>query len=243
MDEMMDFLLESDPVILRGQYQEMLGLYLLRNGLNEWIDWEKGEAHFDKDSFRKVIEATGRGNADVNQAFRLDESIGCGALREWWISEVPSKLGLLEDDAGKNNKAKVLFRAPGEGYEGAVIHGSGYLAISHVSETQKGAAEFYRYVFTMQENMNNWRYYKIAGQMPVVRSGLEEHLKIKENPEDELTRLIWDFVSGADQPMDDGMVQDVIWSELRPYLAGEITAEKAAEHVQNRVSIYLAEQG
>ena len=79
--------------------------------------------------------------------------------------------------------------------------------------------------------------------MPVVRSALEEHLKIKENPQDELTQMIWDFVSGADQLTDDMMVQNVIWSELQPYLNGDITSEKAAEYIQNRVSIYLAEQG
>ena len=102
---------------------------------------------------------------------------------------------------------------------------------------------FYRYLFALQGNLKNWRYYKVATNMPVVRSALEEHLKIKENPQDELTQMIWDFVSGADQLTDDMMVQNVIWSELQPYLNGDITSEKAAEYIQNRVSIYLAEQG
>ena len=35
----------------------------------------------------------------------------------------------------------------------------------------------------------------------------------------------------------------VVRSEAERYLAGEITAEKAAEYIQNRVSIMLAEKG
>ncbi len=38
-------------------------------------------------------------------------------------------------------------------------------------------------------------------------------------------------------------VFDVVMEEGARYFAGEITAEKAAEYIQNRVSIYLAEQG
>ena len=35
----------------------------------------------------------------------------------------------------------------------------------------------------------------------------------------------------------------VVEDEAFRYFSGEITAEKAAEYIQNRVSIYLAEQG
>ena len=38
-------------------------------------------------------------------------------------------------------------------------------------------------------------------------------------------------------------IQNVIREEAARYFKGEITAEKAAEYIQNRVSIYLAEQG
>ncbi len=79
--------------------------------------------------------------------------------------------------------------------------------------------------------------------MPVVRSALEEHLKIKVNPQDELTQMTWDFVSGADHLQYGVLVEQIIEEELGAFFRGEITAEKAAEYVQNRVSIYLAEQG
>ena len=38
-------------------------------------------------------------------------------------------------------------------------------------------------------------------------------------------------------------VYDVMVEEAYRYLAGVITAKQAADYVQNRVSLYLAEQG
>ena len=35
----------------------------------------------------------------------------------------------------------------------------------------------------------------------------------------------------------------VMREEVKRYFAGEITAEKAAEYIQNRISIMLAEKG
>ena len=124
------------------------------------------------------------------------------------------------------------------------MEGDGYWAIAHPEETQKGAAEFMRYLFAMQEKSGNWKHFQGKEMyMPVVRSALEEHLKIKVNPQDELTQMTWDFVSGADHLQYGVLVEQIIEEELGAFFRGEITAEKAAEYIQNRVSIYLAEQG
>ncbi|MBQ6989839.1 MAG: hypothetical protein IJN58_02170, partial [Clostridia bacterium] len=40
----------------------------------------------------------------------------------------------------------------------------------------------------------------------------------------------------------DSDIAIVVSEEAMRYFSGEITAEKAAEYIQNRVSIYLAEQ-
>jgi ABC-type glycerol-3-phosphate transport system substrate-binding protein len=36
---------------------------------------------------------------------------------------------------------------------------------------------------------------------------------------------------------------EIIWSEAQAYFAGDKTAEQAADNIQSRVSLYLAEQG
>ena len=38
-------------------------------------------------------------------------------------------------------------------------------------------------------------------------------------------------------------VADIIREEANRYFVGEVSDEKAAEYIQNRVSLYLAEQG
>ena len=56
--------------------------------------------------------------------------------------------------------------------------------------------------------------------------------------------VLWDTLSTADHYMfcnED--ILFVVEDEAFRYFSGEITAEKAAEYIQNRVSIYLAEQG
>ena len=39
------------------------------------------------------------------------------------------------------------------------------------------------------------------------------------------------------------VIYEVMYEEAARYFAGDITAKQAAEYTQNRVSIYLAEQG
>ena len=244
IDEIVDFLRQSDSVLLRAQYRFSLSNYLIRNLLDEWIDWEKGEAHFDEESFQRIIELAKQGGEDVTQADRLNDSIGYGALGEYVLHEVPSPVGILTDDKAKSNKAKVLFSVPVGRMQGAPLEGDGYWAIAHPEETQKGAAEFMRYLFAMQEKSGNWKHFQGKEMyMPVVRSALEEHLKIKVNPQDELTQMTWDFVSGADHLQYGVLVEQIIEEELGAFFRGGITAKQAAEYVQNRVSIYLAEQG
>jgi ABC-type glycerol-3-phosphate transport system substrate-binding protein len=37
-------------------------------------------------------------------------------------------------------------------------------------------------------------------------------------------------------------LMEIVWSEAQAYFAGDKTAEQAAENIQSRVSLYLAEQ-
>ena len=57
-----------------------------------------------------------------------------------------------------------------------------------------------------------------------------------------MKRLIADADHYADITSNNEL-RSVINSEVNRYFAGELTAEKAAEYIQNRISIYLAEQG
>ena len=57
--------------------------------------------------------------------------------------------------------------------------------------------------------------------------------------------MTYDAIGRADHFMYSSQSEPfkVIKEEAARYFKGEITAEKAAEYIQNRISIYLAEQG
>jgi len=48
--------------------------------------------------------------------------------------------------------------------------------------------------------------------------------------------------TSADHIIRGDVIIDIVSEESASYFSGHITAEKAAEYIQNRVSIYLAEQ-
>ena len=53
----------------------------------------------------------------------------------------------------------------------------------------------------------------------------------------------WDYIEKADHlRYYDSELHQVIRNEAQSFFSGSITAEKAAEYVQNRISLYLAEQ-
>ena len=56
--------------------------------------------------------------------------------------------------------------------------------------------------------------------------------------------FVRDAVSRADHlRYSEGELYDVMMEEATRYFSGQITAEKAAEYIQNRVQLYLDEQG
>ena len=56
--------------------------------------------------------------------------------------------------------------------------------------------------------------------------------------------ITWSYIEKADHfGYAENEIYKVMLAEAGSYFAGSITAEKAAEYVQNRISLYLAEQG
>ena len=75
-------------------------------------------------------------------------------------------------------------------------------------------------------------------------SGTEIHRVVRHSASEERRELI-DYLHAADHYAAGSVTEiaKIVKEETLRYFAGEITAEKAAEYIQNRVSIYLAEQG
>ncbi|MBQ6990241.1 MAG: hypothetical protein IJN58_04220, partial [Clostridia bacterium] len=56
--------------------------------------------------------------------------------------------------------------------------------------------------------------------------------------------ITWEYIQNADHLQDyKNEISAVISEEAGRYFGGMITAKQAADYVQNRISLYLAEQG
>ena len=56
--------------------------------------------------------------------------------------------------------------------------------------------------------------------------------------------VTWRYIESADHfQYTKNEIYEVMLEEAKGYFAGTITAKQAAEYVQNRISLYLAEQG
>ncbi len=138
----------------------------------------------------------------------------------------------------------------------------GSLAMSSVSEHKETVWEFFRSL--LSENYQNR-----VNALPVLRSAMEQRMDAAMKPtipedstEIDVNRswfadTIYPIGNATQEEMDaflayvegitegndtDPNIYNIFWEEAEMYLAGDQTAEKAAEMIQSRVSIYLSEQ-
>ncbi|MBO4406468.1 MAG: hypothetical protein J5849_02100, partial [Clostridia bacterium] len=140
---------------------------------------------------------------------------------------------------------ETFFPMPVAGHEGACIHPGILLAAVNNGKSADGAAAFLEYTmldipWKAGQSAQGTAYY---GKLSCVEKNLRKALCLDEPQAKEAKEIAYEIVVGADYYGMLGSVADIVKEEANRYFAGEVTAEKAAEYVQNRVSIYLAEQG
>ncbi len=137
------------------------------------------------------------------------------------------------------------------------------LAMSLLSEHKEQVWEFFRTL--LSENYQN----KLEWSLPVLRSAMERRMDAAMKPtipegstEIDVNRswfadAIYPIGNATQEEMDaflayvegvteidntDPQIYNIFWEEVEMCLAGDQTAEKAAEMIQSRVTIYLSEQ-
>ncbi|MBQ2748711.1 MAG: hypothetical protein IJF34_02900 [Clostridia bacterium] len=172
----------------------------------------------------------------------------------------PEKLPVSESDIW----ARVMMPLPSRVHDGYEIYVDHYYAVADKEESREAAGEFMKWFFL--ENV----VWEIAPDDPeddypdCVSKGIS-HFSINQaeceryvsrnlawDGQDKETRLpveqrryedTWKAIRQADHlSFWRNAVFDVMNEEAYRYFAGDITAKQAAEYVQNRISIYLAEQ-
>ncbi|MBQ6990927.1 MAG: hypothetical protein IJN58_07710, partial [Clostridia bacterium] len=173
----------------------------------------------------------------------------------------PEKLPDSEDDVW----ARVFIPFPSAVHDGYEIYTGHFYAVVDKEESREATREFMTWYFL--ENVvgeiapddpeADYPDYDMKGiyHFSINQAECERYVgrNLAWDGEDKETRLpreqrwyedTWKIIRQADHlHYERNAITDVMNEEAYRYFAGDITAEQAAEYVQNRVSIYLAEQG
>ena len=223
--------------------------------LDQWIDWEKGTCHFDDGSFAEFLTFCGDCAKDVDEAVAnlierwCTKIWGTGKkIPEGFVEKIP-RIHDLEYEQS------VLFPYPSTynaHHGGSAIEAQLFYGIVTGSERREEALRFMEYML-LEVTEPDGIYVSVAQKAieKVIEEYLEEYRRVGEETgtdfsplTDQTVPIYRSIVAGSYGYLyTENEIMKVMREEALRFFAGELTAEKAAEYMQNRISIYLAEQG
>ncbi len=216
--------------------------------LDRAMDWETGSCDFDNPEFVSILEAASRVKSDRSKEFELPSQfentwsrLGRGQVLMMRMSRGGSNS--LAFDADYSGREVCYFSLPTfDGEELLRVQLELAAGIFAGSEQKEGCWEFIR--FTLMDPTANMH----IGSRPLYRPLFDEMLEanVGDYPNqisiEEATELR-ELVERADKlAIYDDSAMDIILEEAGAYFSGAQSAWQAAEYVQNRLSIYIAEQ-
>ena len=210
------------------------------SNLDEWVDWEQKTCHFNDGSFEAVLNLCALGARNEDEIFF--EAVPQLSMTQIMMT-TPVEMFLDEVSNSGGIQKREYFPLPSSKGYGSMIGSSYYLAVVDKNDLKEVLAEFLAYFFYEEERVtaqDEAMLFSISSKE--TQAALDELLEL-ENGE-----LRKEFLETALREADRfsypiNAVAEVILDEARRYFAGQITAEKAAEYIQNRVQLYLDEQG
>ena len=254
MEDFFGFIDEKDPETKKQTERSVaFNFYGLRR-LDEWIDWDAGTCRFNDGDFEKLLTFCGSYSTREEVEAYLD------AHRDGYFKV--SMMGFLKGVASSDNdevgNRYTYFWLPSRVHQGPEIYSLYFLGIVKNEKYEEAAKDFMDFVFLtdLAEGTddgstggtclikNGERAEEIEGYSINVKENgaILESYGFKSGSEDRAVTEEW--IGKADQFMYfNKELNEILTSEANRYFAGEITAKQAAEYIQNRMSIYLAEQG
>ncbi|MBQ2749900.1 MAG: extracellular solute-binding protein [Clostridia bacterium] len=173
----------------------------------------------------------------------------------------PEKLPIATNDVW----ARVLIPFPSSVYDGYEIWAEPFFAVVDKEESREAAREFMTWYFlenvvgeiAPDDPADDYPDCELKGiyKFSINQAECERYVgrNLTWDGEDKETRLpreqrwyedTWKIIRQADHLQHNrNAITEVMNEEAYRYFAGDITAKQAAEYVQNRISLYLAEQG
>lgn len=215
------------------------------------INWKEGTCDFNNSEFIEILEAAGRVKDDNTEEFETLESfttawqrIGAGQLIVG-AAYISNPSSIKEDEAFSESQIAYIGWPTPDGSCGSDFELMGPVGICTNSEHKDACWEFIKYYVKNPELSLQMRYLplyrpKLAATISLYRTDDFKGVKM-ENKQDVLD--LYEIIELPEHmAVYDETVVDIIIEEAEEYFAGNRTAEEAAARVQERVSLYVAEQ-
>lgn len=239
---------------------ELLDVFLLKNIADSpFLDLEKGVCDFDNDTFRRILElirdcsSREHRNLSFEEEAEVREQIKEGLfLAESYVYTGP--IEYINAQEGYEGKAD-FPGYPAQSGEGNLLRCYGYLVVNAQTEHWEEAKEFLRFFYGKEfqeensENMIPLRKDVLIDNREPYKEGEELYtlmnavVPLKEDG----SSYIEDFIAMMDRcrPALEGAsdIQEIVREEADAYLNGNQDLEHTVLNIQNRVQLYLKENG
>lgn len=248
----------------------MLNYCMLMTG-DQFVDWEKGQCHFDSQGFMDLLEFINL----FPEALEFSDDFGGyyeygSGTREGRILAMQCTIG---DFRNYNYMAKVYFGEavtmigfPASDGDGTVIQPALQMAMSARSTVQDGAWEFLR-TFLQEEYQNSDNYYGFPVSITSLERLAEEathrpfytdengeiveydemayfggtEVVIEPMTQAETEELLKQLFSITQIYSQDQNLLEIVEEEAAPYFSGQKNVESVADVIQRRARLYVSE--
>ena len=233
----------------------------LSHGITAWVDDEANTCNFEEENFIGMLKICNQYAKDEDEVFANENSYRPLFNPMWQIMSPSDVSGLLiyfeikgtEKPFTSYGLQGSLFPSPTQKDSGLTIRPDYLYCVMEQSEKKQNCADFLNWY--LSDEIQQYAVDQNICGLPVRRETLQriqdtahEGKILTEGREEEIKasyKTLVPLVESADHYGGEThkAITTVIVEEALRYFAGDITVEQAAEYVQNRVSLYLAEQG
>lgn len=237
--------LDNDDYLYCSSKDEVLQSFSWM-GWDNWLDYETMTCSFTDSDFVEVLKLCNRYTQSASQANSIQESHKNGELLKiCWFSSAGAGFEryyvdrYTEESWSSHGSEAEIFSWPGSGSKGLTALGTMYWGLPAQGNRNAGE-ELVKVVLqkSTQEAMAH-------GTYPITIDALKARWAFfKDNSEPSSLQKGWEIATGANHfPGTSTEINRVIKEEALTYFNGGCSAEECASRIQNRVSIYMAEQG
>ncbi|MBR6764267.1 MAG: extracellular solute-binding protein [Clostridia bacterium] len=239
-----------------------LGWYLF-HGVSSWVDDETNTCNFQDETFIAMLELCNKAAKDQSEAMANKKDDGKRPLFDVFLQVIcveDANLRLRYEIKGaekpftRYGMEGALFASPTANGAGLTINPDHVYGVLTQSEKKGSCADFLNWLLSTstQEIAADQGYWGLPMRSSVLEAWVEKTARhtaansmFSYEETYDMYDNIFDMVASVDHYGGSchKEIKDIIHEEALRYFKGDISAEKVAEYVQSRASLYLAEQG